>query len=44
MADKRKVKISELSEEPFAPYKNAKTKAKTDNVYNNWDFAEFWTT
>ena len=44
MADKRKVKISELSEELFAPYKNAKTKAKTDNVYNNWDFAEFWTT
>lgn len=39
MADKRKVKISELSEELFAPYKNAKTKAKTDNVYNNWDFA-----
>lgn len=39
MADKSKVKISELSEELFAPYKNAKTKAKTDNVYNNWDFA-----
>lgn len=39
MANKSNVKISDLSEELLAPYKNAKAKAKTDNVYKDWNFA-----
>lgn len=39
MANKSNVKISDLSEELLAPYKNAKAKAKADNVYKDWNFA-----